>query len=304
MGINLGAMIAPFVCGTLAESTMAVKQGATIMHYGFRYGFLAAGIGMVIGQVMFNLLGNKYLGDAGKYPVSNKVKKADTNNGAEEKEEDARKPLTLQEKRRTLVIFILVLFNIIFWTGYEQAGTSLTLFTEQSVNRSIFGFECPVSWFQSINPVFIIILAPIMAGLWMKLSKRPKGDLNIPTKMALGLILLGVGFLFIGIPTLTIAGDSAAKISMLWVVGIYFIHTVGELCTSPIGLSMVSSLAPKKFASLLMGCWFLSSCFANKFAGFIAGFGPLQIFLGLAVVAIAVGLVLLSLNKKLAVMME
>ncbi len=305
MGINLGAFIAPFICGTLAESTMAVKQGATILHYGFRYGFLAAGIGMVIGQVMFNLLGNKYLGDEGKYPVKNNVKKS---SDAEVKEEDARKPLTKQEKRRTAVILILVAFNIFFWTGYEQAGSSLTLFTEESVNRTIFGFQCPVSWFQSINPVFIIILAPIIAGIWIKLSKRAKGDLNIPTKMALGLIFLGCGFLFIALPALAIAGNSAAKISMLWIVGIYFIHTVGELCLSPIGLSMVSTLAPKKIASFLMGCWFLSSFFANKLAGFIAGFietyGPLQLFLGLAVVSIAIGLILLSLNKKLATMME
>jgi POT family proton-dependent oligopeptide transporter len=305
MGINLGAFIAPFICGTLAESTMAVKQGATILHYGFRYGFLAAGIGMIIGQIMFNLLGNKYLGDEGKYPVKNNVEKS---SNVEIKEEDARKPLTKQEKSRTAVILILVAFNIFFWTGYEQAGSSLTLFTEESVNRTIFGFQCPVSWFQSINPVFIIILAPIIAGLWIKLSKRPKGDLNIPTKMALGLIFLGCGFLFIALPALAIAGNSAAKISMLWVVGIYFIHTVGELCLSPIGLSMVSTLAPKKIASFLMGCWFLSSFFANKLAGFIAGFietyGPLQLFLGLAAVSIVIGLILLSLNKKLAAMME
>ncbi len=305
MGINLGAFIAPYVCGTLAEQICVTREAGVIMHYGYRYGFLAAGIGMVIGQIMFNMLGNKYLGDSGKYPVRNALKKDNNEQG---EEVDARKPLTKQEKRRTTVIIILVLFNIFFWTGYEQAGSSLTLFTQESVNRNIFGFECPVSWFQSINPLFIITLAPIIAGIWIKLSKRPKGDLNIPTKMSLGLILLGCGFLFIAIPALALAGNNTAKISMLWIVGIYFIHTVGELCLSPIGLSMVSSLAPKKIASLLMGCWFLSSFVANKMAGFIAGFietyGPLQLFLGLAIVAIVVGLILLSLNKKLAAMME
>lgn len=289
MGINLGAFIAPYVCGTLGESA----------NFGFKYGFLAAGIGMLIGQLMFNLLGNKYLGDHGKYPVGKKAKNDNT------PQEDLDRPLTKQEKSRMAVILILVVFVIFFWTGYEQAGSSLTLFTKESVDRTIFGWECPVSWFQSFNPVFILLLAPVVAGIWTKLSNRPQGDLNIPTKMALGLLFLGFGFLVIAVPTL-LAGNS--KIGMIWVVLIYLIHTIGELCLSPVGLSMVSKLAPKKFASLLMGAWFLSSFVANKLAGFIAGFietfGPLQLFAGLAILSIVVGLILLSLNKKLASMME
>lgn len=305
MGINLGAFIAPLVCGTLAENIFAVRQGGEVIHYGFKYGFLAAGIGMVVGQLVFNLLGNKYLGDLGKKPVG-KVKKADDGS-----QEDVNRPLTAQEKRRTAVIFILVAFVIFFWTGFEQAGSSMTIYTKDFINRNAFGTELPVSWFQSLNPVFIVIFAPIMGKLWINLARRPQGDLNIPTKMASGLILLGIGFLLMVGAVLQRGGagdDVAVKANMLWLVGAYWFHTIGELCLSPVGLSMVSKLAPKKFASLLMGVWFISSSVANKLAGVLAGFmdqlGHMEIFGGIAVAVIICGFILLSLNKKLTAMME
>ncbi|NSA94335.1 POT family proton-dependent oligopeptide transporter [Clostridium acetobutylicum] len=282
MGINLGSFFAPLICGTLAETVMATTKA---------------------GQIIFNSLSNKFLGDIGKVPVT-KIK---TGTNAENK----NRPLTRQEKNRTIVICILAAFVIIFWTGYEQAGSSFTLYTQNFLNRNVGSFEVPVSWFQSLNPLFILILGIPMSKLWLKLASSKNGDLSIPTKMALGLILLGLGFLLMVGAVMQRGGnstDTAIKASMLWMVGAYFFHTIGELCLSPVGLSMVSSLAPAKFASLLMGVWMLSNFVANKLAGIVAGYtetlGHLQIFGGIAVIAILIGLVLLALNKKLEKMME
>ncbi|MEJ8554393.1 peptide MFS transporter [Tepidibacter sp. Z1-5] len=301
MGINVGAFLAPLVCGTLAESTFARRQGDMIVHYGFKYGFLAAAIGMVLGQIVFNLLANKYLGDIGKAPVAIK----DKNN-----KEKIDRPLTKKEKERTTVIFILATFVVVFWAGFEQAGSSLTIYTQDYINRNIGSFEVPVSWFQSLNPFFIVLLAPVLSKIWITLSKREQGDLKIPVKMALGLILLGLGFLLMVGAVLQRGGsdDIAIKANMMWLVGAYLFHTLGELCLSPVGLSMVSSIAPVKYASALMGVWLLSSFVAQIVGGYIASYveklGHLQIFGGIAVVSIVVGLLLITLNKKLVSMME
>ncbi|MBA8898252.1 amino acid/peptide:H+ symporter [Clostridium saccharobutylicum] len=282
---------------------MATKQAGEIIHYGFRYGFLAAGIGMVIGQVIFNLLSNKYLGDIGKTPVVKANKSSDKN--------DANKPLTKQEKNRTIVICILTAFVVVFWTGFEQAGSSLTIYTQQYVNRNVGGWEVPVSWFQSLNPLFIVLFGIPVSKLWLKLANRKKGDLSIPTKMAIGMIMLGIGFILMVGAVMQRGGnvqDTAIKANMLWLVGAYYLHTMGELCLSPVGLSMVSKLAPAKIASFLMGVWLLSSFIANELAGVIASYtetlGHLEIFGGIAVVSILIGLILLALNKTLVKMME
>lgn len=303
MGINLGSFLAPLICGTLAEKVMATREAGVIIHYGFRYGFLAAGIGMIIGQIFFNLLSDKYLGDIGKTAVGkakNSVNK-----------EKVNMPLTKQEKNRTLVICILTAFVVVFWTGFEQAGSSLTIYTQQYVNRNVGGWEMPVSWFQSLNPLFIVLFGIPVSKLWLKLACREKGDLSIPTKMAIGMIMLGIGFLLMVGAVMQRGGnvaDATVKANMLWLVGAYYLHTMGELCLSPVGLSMVSSLAPAKLASFLMGVWLLSSFVANKIAGIVAAYtetlGHLEIFGGIAVVSIAIGLVLLTLNKKLVEMMK
>ncbi len=304
MGINVGAFFAPLVCGTLAEKIFVTREAGVIMHYGYKYGFLAAALGMVVGQLIFNLLSQKYLGDLGKYPVG-------VNKDGAKKEVVANKPLTKKEKQRTAVIFILATFVILFWTGFEQAGSSLTVYTKDFINRDAFGMEVPISWFQSLNPIFIVLLAPLIAKLWIRLSRRSQGDLSIPVKMAFGMLLLGVGFLLMVGACIQRggAGDNVAvKANIMWLVGTYFFHTVGELCLSPVGLSMVSQLAPKKLASALMGVWLLSSAVANYLAGFLASFmdqlGHIQIFGGVAVVVIIGALILLTLNKKLSTMME
>ena len=308
MGINVGAFLAPLVCGTLAESIFAQKQGETIMHYGFKYGFLAAGLGMIIGQILFNALSNKYLGDIGKYPVS-KQKTNDKNSEASSKASNA--PLTKKEKERTAVIFILAAFVVVFWAGFEQAGSSLTIYTQDFINRNAFGMEVPVSWFQSLNPVLIVILAPIVAKVWTKLANSKRGDLPTPVKMAFGMILLGLGFLLMVGACLqrgNAGNDVTVKASMLWLVGTYFVHTLGELCLSPVGLSMVSKMAPPKLASLLMGVWLMASFFANIIGGYVASYvetlGHIQVFGTIAGVVIFCGLILLTLRKKLISMME
>lgn len=192
--------------------------------------------------------------------------------------------------------------------GFEQAGSSLTLYTDKFIDRTVFGWTVPTSWFQSLNPLFIVIFAPILSVLWVKLSKTKRGDLATPTKMATGMILLGAGFAVL-IPALlqTGTGDSSAvKANMIFMVLTYFLHTIGELCLQPVGLSMVSKLAPVKLASLLMGVWLAGSGFANILAGQLASttesLGYFEVFMIIGGVTIFLGLVLLGLSKKLVKM--
>jgi POT family proton-dependent oligopeptide transporter len=181
------------------------------------------------------------------------------------------KTLTKDEKERIWVIFILVFFVIFFWACFEQAGASLTLFADSQTNRHIGGWEMPSSWFQSINPLGIILLAPLFTMLWNALNKR-KLEPSSPMKMAFGLLLLSLGYVVIAFGVHGV--DASTKISMWWLVTLYILHTMGELSLSPIGLSMVSKLAPVRFASLLMGTWFLGNAAANKFAGTLSALIP------------------------------
>lgn len=289
MGINLGALIAPLITGYLA------------LHYSYNYGFLAAGIGMLLGQVFFLSLSNKYLGDIGKKPsVTNQIDYSDKGN----------QPLTKEEKDRTKVIFFIVFFVIFFFAGFEQAGSSFSLYTEKYIQRDVLGFTIPAAWFQSINPLFIVLLAPLFTLLWNTLANKDK-EPNIPVKMGFGMILLGLGFLLMVGAVIERGGDvadSSIKANLAWLVFAYLLHTVGELCLSPIGLSMVSKLAPVKLASVLMGVWLMSSFVANIAAGFLASsvskLGAFSIFALIAAVSVCLGLVLLLINKRLYAMMH
>ncbi|SFJ56223.1 MULTISPECIES: peptide MFS transporter [unclassified Bacillus (in: firmicutes)] len=303
MGINLGAFFAPLVCGFLAEDFFKTSVNG-VMVMGYKYGFLAACIGMIVGQIFFNLLAPRYLGDAGTKVVGKKSK--DKNAKAIEK-----KPLTKQEKNRTWAIIILTCFVVFFWAGFEQAGSSFTLYTDKFVDRTIFGWEIPTSWFQSVNPGFIVLLAPLVSALWAKLSKTKHGDLKVPTKMALGMILLGVGYLALTLAVLKTGSDEAhitTKASLLFIVITYMFHTIGELFLSPIGLSMVTKIAPVKLTSLLMGVWLAGSGFANKLSGILAAYtqslGYLEVFSSIGIIVIVLGLILLMFSKKIAHMME
>jgi amino acid/peptide transporter (Peptide:H+ symporter), bacterial len=179
--------------------------------------------------------------------------------------------LTKIERSRILVIYIIAFFVIFFWAAFEQAGASLTFFADEQTNRNIFGWEMPAAYFQSFNAVFVVTLAPLFAMLWTFMNRRNM-EPSSPTKQAVGLFLLSMGYLVIALGVRGV--DNHTKVSMMWLTSLYLIHTMGELCLSPIGLSMVNKLAPARFASLLMGVWFMSNATANKFAGVLSGLYP------------------------------
>ncbi|MEJ8598268.1 peptide MFS transporter [Riemerella anatipestifer] len=312
MGINLGALIAPLVIGVLTDDIFAKKDAAgEIMSYGYKYGFLAAGLGMLLGQVLFNTLAQKYLGNIGKKPkkqieVEKEVEiiKEEIENGDE---------LKKVEKQRVSVIFILFLFAVFFWAGFEQAGSSIALYTDNYINRNvdipfIGNYTIPASWFQSVNPFFIVALAPLFAMFWSsKLGKK----LSTPVKMGLGMVILGIGFWFMLGAVSERGGDIAdptIKASLWWLVMTYFVHTIGELCLSPVGLSVVTKLAPVRLASVLMAVWLLSSSVANFLGGYIAAYvekmGAGQVFTYISGFVIACGLLLLLLSKPISKMMH
>ena len=313
MGINLGAFLAPLIAGTLAEEWFAVKDATgAIVSYGFKYGFLAAAIGMALGQVVFNLLASKYLLEIGTAPVkSETVEVSEMADDVKHLASD-KKGLSREEKQRITVIFILTFFVIFFWAGFEQAGSSMTIYTDKYIDRNFFGWEIPTTYFQSVNPLFIVALGPLFAWFWTsKYGKR----LSTPVKMSLGMILLGIGFLFMlmatyGVQTNVVGGKEEVlkKAALIWLVMTYFFHTVGELCLSPVGLSVVTKLAPVKLASMLMGVWMLSSFAANIIGGFVAAYveklGAATIFVSIAVFVIALGILMLLLSRQLSKMMH
>lgn len=305
MGINIGAFFAPLVIGTLTDNIFATKtESGEIMSYGYRYGFLASAIGMFLGQIVFNILAHKYLGDLGKKPGS----LASTPDAGVAEKVDTNKPLTSAEKQRIAVIFVYFFFAIFFFAGFEQAGSSLSLYTDKFIDRQVFGFTIPTSWFQSVNPLFIVLFAPLFSILWTsKFGKK----LTTPVKMGAGMILLGIGFFFMLGAVAERGGDIAdetVKASLVWLVFTYLLHTIGELCLSPVGLSVVTKLSPPKLASVLMGVWLLASFFANVVGGYLASFvekaGAGSIFLYVSIFVIVCGLGLLLLNRKLVSMMQ
>lgn len=310
MGINLGALIAPLLIGLLAENWFAVKGidehgKAIVLSYGFKYGFLAAAIGMAVGQIFFNLLAKKYLLEIGETPVKetrSKQEVLDANNNVSAEDKKI-------EKQRITVIFILTFFVIFFWAGFEQAGSSMTLYTDKFIDRTIFGWEIPTTFFQSVNPILIVLLAPIFVWFW---SSKFGSKLSTPIKMSMGMILLGIGFLFMLMATYSVkvnpSGDVAQKAALIWLIMTYFFHTIGELCLSPVGLSMITKLAPVRLASLLMGVWMLSTFVANIIGGFIAAYveklGAATIFSSIAIFVIVLGVLMIAVSKRLSKMMH
>lgn len=319
MGINLGAFMSPLICGTLGETGDPAD---------FKWGFLAACIGMIVGVLCFTLLKNKYLVSPegcqiGEQPNASRDLHTETDQAEVVATEERRhahwkeslrdlliwivlglglltifkylckfdligsaifslciaipcfiitdKSLTKEERDKVLVIFIISFFVIFFWAAFEQAGASLTYFADEQTDRVIFGWEMPASYFQVFNAIFIVILAPVFALLWPALHKRNREPASV-SKQAIGLFLLSMGYLLIAMGVRNV--EPGIKVSMFWLIGLYLTHTLGELCLSPIGLSMVNRLAPVRFASLLMGVWFLSTATANKVAGMLSGLYP------------------------------
>lgn len=199
---------------------------------------------MVLSIVLQLTLANSWLGNIGVEPAAKRD---------ERRKAKAKAPLTKEEVDRMKVILVMGLFVIVFWAGFEQAGGLMNIYTQQYTDRMIGSFEVPAAWFQSLNPFFIMVLAPLLAAVWVKMGPK---EPTSPVKFAFGLFFLAVGFLFMIGAVLQQGGDATVKTSMLWLVGAFFFHTLGELCLSPIGLSMVTKLAPLRLSSLMMGAWF------------------------------------------------
>ncbi|HTS80482.1 MAG TPA: peptide MFS transporter [Myxococcaceae bacterium] len=280
VGINLGAAVGPFLCGTLAEKV------------DWSLGFTSAGLGMAVGVGVFLLLRGRLLGP--------EVGAAPRTEGRAAGASVASRALTREELERVVVIFVLTFFVSVFWAGYEQGGGLMNLFTDRSTDRLLWGHEIPTTWFQSVNSGFIFLLAPVFAALWPRLGRAGK-EPSTGRKMAIGLVALAVSFLLLFVAARR--AEVAGKAGMGWIVGAYFFQTVGELATSPVGLSMVSKLAPPRYGSALMGVWFLSNAAGNKLAGSIGalaeGHGDATVFLGIALGSAAAGVVLYALGPLL-----
>lgn len=273
MGVNIGAMLAPLVCGYLAQG-VEFKAWLTSIgmspHISWHWGFGAAGVGMVIGLVHY-VWQAKLLGDAGLRPQAKKetirLETAANAKGEQKEEEEEAESglLTKDEIRRIGAIAVLFVFNILFWAIYEQGGSSLNIFAYKCTDTTLFGWHFPSSWLQTFQASFVIIFAPVFSWLWIKLGdKQPAA----PTKFAIGIFLLGLGIALM-VPASILAAEG--KVSPLWLICVFLLEVLGELCLSPVGLSTVTKLAPAKFVALTMGAWYTSIAIANFVAGKLSG---------------------------------
>ena len=328
MGINLGALFGPILCGLFGEN------------YNWHWGFSLAGIGMVAGLIQYRL-GAQYLEGAGDPPGEGSEVLARRAKGfyrtlaivgvallgliAATVTGVIAIPLqrvaqslgvvivlitliyfaylliaggySTLEKKRLLVILWLFLLAAVFWSGFEQAGSTLNLFAERLTDRTVFGWEAPASWLQSINPIFIIILAPVFGSLWVWLERR-NAHPSIPVKFALGLLGLAAGFFVISWGAAN--ASETSLVSPAWLVVTYFLHTSGELALSPVGLSSMTKLAPKGTVGQMMGVWFIAAALGNLIAGLVAGqleqLAPTALFGNVAMIVGATGIVALLLS--------
>lgn len=303
MGINIGAFAGFLVTGYLGEGV------------GWHWGFGAAGVGMLLGLIVYVTRARATLGDIGMEPTKHPdpviQAKRETNvklilgislavialifilAAAGMVSVDAQVigqymtyflvgiaalyfaylfiagGLNSDEKKRVMVIAVLFVAAAVFWSAFEQAPTSLNLFAKDFTERQYGNFEVPATWFQSINSLFIIILAPVFAALWVKLGPR---DLSSPTKFALGLAFAGIGFfIMIYAANSVVESGGALKVSAMWLTASYFFQTVGELCLSPVGLSSMTKLSPRRYVGQMMGIWFLASAVGNLIGGLVGG---------------------------------
>jgi POT family proton-dependent oligopeptide transporter len=332
MGVNLGAAIGPMVCGWLATEK------------GWHWGFAAAGIGMVLGLIQFRwkrhllgAIGTKrghdqplhfaesllLVGAAASVAVLLALCMAGV---------VTLKPVAMAqgmayvivaiavvffvyafllcgldrvEKERVAMILVLFLASAIFWSGFEQAGSSFNLMAERFTARELswLHYEVPAAWFQALGPVFIITFAPVFAYLWVWLARRNL-DPAVPVKFAFGLLMLAAGFLVMAGAAKAVAAGQ--KASPVWLVTTYLVHTFGELCLSPVGLSSVTKLAPKKLAGQMMGVWFLATALGNLLAGLLAGEfkadsvgGWTALYLKIIILPAAVGVLLILVSRPI-----
>jgi POT family proton-dependent oligopeptide transporter len=277
IGINIGAFLSSLIVGYVGETI------------GWHYGFGLAGIGMLLGMLVYQW-GQKYL-----VPVGNFI--GDVDNPDRSAKD---KPLTKIEKDRMLVMFLSFFLIIVFWGAFEQAGGLMNLYANDKTDRMLGGFEVPASWFQSVNAFFIITLGTAVAAFWYKWKMKGREGSSL-FKMAIGIIIMGLGFMFMRFASQEF--ESTGSSAMYWLVLAYLFHTIGELCASPVALSFITKLAPVKYASFMMGAYFAATGFGNKLAGLLgeaaADAGEKAIFTGIVVFTVAVGLIVLALLKPL-----
>ena len=274
MGINLGAFFSPLVCGTLGQL------------YGWHYGFGAAGVGMMIGLAVY-LSGRKYLAPDNMMTRATEAQTEKTS-------------LTPKEWKAIIGLCGLCILNIVFWGVYEQQGNTIQLFADANTDWHVFGWEMPSTWFQSLNPLFVFTLAPLLNMFWAKRSQHGKQHSSV-IKMALGCLMLGGSFLVLMLATRGIS--ETQRITFLWLVLCTFIYTLGELYLSPIGLSLVTKIAPARLVSMLMGMWFLSSFFGNYLSGYLGTYYEKMpkdsFFMMLALLGVSAGLAMFALKGPL-----
>lgn len=284
IGINIGAFLSALAVGYLGEN------------YGWHYGFGLAGIGMVLGQVVY-MWGQKFLTGVGE----------STKDMSPKEKEAKSRPLTSVEQDRMKVMFISFLLIIVFWGAFEQAGGLMNIYTKQKTNLDL-GFTIPLlnmsaipaSWFQSVNAFFIITLGVPIASFWFNWKRKGKESSSL-LKMAIGIIIMGWGFLFMSAASMQFEAEGSS--AMYWLVLAYLFHTVGELCASPVALSFITKLAPLKYASFMMGAYFAATGLGNKVAGLVGEWsqsaGELEIFTGIAVFCTIIGVLVMAILKPL-----
>ena len=310
MGINIGAFFAPLVCGFLGQSTQfrgfLASHGFNPAN-SWHWGFGAAAVGMTLGLIQY-VLGGRRLGNAGLRPATAgdpasqakdrrnllisfgifaililvavlvRVSVADVTRYVGYSLLVIpiayfiflfSQPWTTEERKHLWAILLFFLFAALFWSAFEQAGSTLNLFAQRFTRNSILGFQYPASWLQAVNSAFIWILAPVFAWIWIALGRRRK-EPSSPAKFAYGLFFVGAGFLVM-VGAALASGPQGGRVTPLWLLTVYLLHTVGELCLSPVGLSTMTKLAPGRVVSQMMGIWFLASSLGNFIGGQVAG---------------------------------
>src|SRR3954468_6989560 len=281
MGINLGALFGPLIAGYLAQRV------------DWHLGFACAGVGMTLGLVQY-VAGRRHLA-AGPFRRTASAAQAAA----------APRGFSTAEWKRMGAIVFFFLVAILFWGAYEQAGSTLNLFADRYTRTELFGISFPSSWFQSVQPVFVILLAPVFAWLWVRLGRH---EPSVPAKLAIGVLFMALAFLVL-VPAGTAAQSAAGvRVSPWWLIVSYGISELGELCLYPVGLSAVTKLSPPRIVGLMMGVWLLSNAFGNKLAGWAAGFFstmPLRdLFLAVAVILFIPTAIVFALVKPVKRLME
>ncbi len=278
IGINIGAFLSSIIVGYVGEKI------------GWHYGFALAGIGMAFGMLIY-YFGQPYLKEVGNF-IGDSTKEMD--------KKVLNKPLTKIEKDRVIVLLLSFLLVVIFWGAYEQAGGLLNLYALEKTDRVFMGMEVPASWFQSLAAFFIIIIGTSVARYWANRKLKGKNASSI-FKMLTGLIIMGIGFLFMSAASIQFEKEGSS--AMYWLVLAYLFHVFGELSLSPVALSFITKLAPVKYASIMMGVYFAMTGIGNKLAGLLgesaSHYGEFYIFTGIAVFCILFGLFVMLFRKKL-----